>query len=156
MEFNLKVIIIVDDKKIGIKGEVLNVNDGYARNFLLPKKLAVEATPNNLKIWEDKKKKLLKEEEIKKDNLKKVAEKLKNNTLTIKKDCGVQGKLFGTVTTAEIAENIKKTLGENLEKKCFEIKQPIKNTGLHKIKAKLHMGIEFEFEINIEPKEKQL
>lgn len=148
----MKVIIITEDKKIGEKGEVLNVNDGYARNFLLPKKLALEATPNNLKIWEDKKKKKLKEEEIKKEHLKKIAEKLKNNQLIIKKDCGMQGKLFGTVTTAEIAENIKKQFSENLDKKYFEIKQAIKNTGLHKIKAKLPMGIEFEFEINIEPK----
>lgn len=146
----MQVIIIAENKKLGKLGEIKKVSNGYARNYLLPQKLVVLATPENIKIWENKKKKFLKDEQVKIENLKKIKDKLINNPLTIKAKAGENGRLFGTVTTAEIVENIKNVFNEDLDKKCFDIINPIKSIGSHKINAKLSSGIEFEFEINIE------
>lgn len=134
----MKVILTQDVKKVGKKGDMLEVKDGYARNALLPKGLAVEATAvtlNQRKLEqrsEDKKK----QQEL--DSAKTIEEKLKDKTIKIAIRVGEGGKIFGSVTSKEIAESIKKECGVEIDKKKIQLKEAIKTLGSQTIMIKLH------------------
>lgn len=134
----MKVILLEDVKNVGKKGELINAKDGYARNFLFPKKFAIEATPSNLKILENERKhKEEKEKEIF-DEAKKLEEKLIQITIVIKTKAGETGKLFGSITTKEIAEILEEKDGIVIDKRKFELDEPIKSLGEYSLKIKLH------------------
>ena len=136
----MKVILLADVKGHGKKGELCNVSDGYARNFLFPKKLAIEADAaamSELKSREEAKAHH-KEEEI--AAAKKTAAELEGKTVTIKAKAGSAGKLFGSVTSKEVAEEIKKTLGIQVDKKKMTMAD-IKNFGEYTAEIKLYTGI---------------
>ena len=136
----MKVILLADVKGHGKKGELCNVSDGYARNFLFPKKLAIEADAaamSELKSREEAKAHH-KEEEI--AAAKKTAAELDGKTVTIKAKAGSAGKLFGSVTSKEVAEEIKKTLGIQVDKKKMTMAD-IKNFGEYTAEIKLYTGI---------------
>ncbi len=148
----MKVILLTDVKKIGKKGELINVKDGYARNFLFPKKAAIEATPANLKKYENEKKhKQQKEQEIY-EEAEKLGDKLSKITLTIETKAGDNGKLFGSITTKEITDLIEKQHKIKLDKRKVELSNPIKTTGEYKAKVKLHTKVTAEINIIVEGK----
>lgn len=134
----MKVILLEDVKNVGKKGEIINAKDGYARNFLFPKNLAIEATTVNLKNLENAQKhKEAREKEIY-EEAKKLEEELEKITVVIKTKTGENGKLFGAVTTKEIAEYIEKEHSLGIDKKKFDLDEPIKSVGEYFVKIKLH------------------
>ena len=104
----MKVILLQDIKGVGKKDEIINASDGYARNFLLPKKMAVEADKNNLNKLNVKKENEKQRKQNELENAKEIAEKMKTITLKIKAKSGENGKIFGGITSKEKAENLKK------------------------------------------------
>ena len=133
----MQVILIEDVNKLGKLGDVINVKKGYARNFLFPRKLAIEAGEKNMKILEDKKKK--REEEltkIKKD-MEDLAVKISTISCTVPVAAGEEDKLFGSVTTQDIKEAFAQE-GIELDKKQIDLKEQIKSLGVYQVEIKLH------------------
>ena len=122
----MKVILLEDVKNVGKKGELVNASDGYAKNFLFPKKLAVEATKSNLNDFELKQKAEAKRKKEELEQAQNMAKELENKTVTVKVKTGENGKLFGSVTNKEVAEEIVKQTGMEIDKKKVSIGDPIK------------------------------
>ncbi|MGD9569886.1 MAG: 50S ribosomal protein L9 [Sedimentibacter sp.] len=147
----MKVILLEDVKNVGKKGEIINAKDGYARNFLFPKNLAIEATTVNLKNLENaQKQKEAKEKELL-EEAKKLEEELMKLTVVIKTKTGENGKLFGAVTTKEIAEHIEKEHGFAIDKKKYDM-EPIKAVGEYFAKIKLHPQVNAKVKIIVTEK----
>ena len=146
----MKVILLKDVKGLGKEGDLVNSKDGYARNFLFPKDLAIEATPGNLKKWEDKNRQLeeKKQEEIKEANL--LKEKIENLTVDIKAKGGSAGKLFGSITSQDIATALNAQHKIDIDKRKIELKDNIKTTGLKEVDVKLYPEISAKLKINVE------
>ena len=138
----MKVILQQDVKGQGKKGELVNVSDGYARNFLLPKKLAVVATPENLTVMKQQEKSRLKKLEIDKAKATETAADLEKVLVKINARGGEDGgKLFGSITSKEISEELQKQHGIEVEKNKIVQDEPIKSFGSHEIKCKLGFEI---------------
>ena len=134
----MKVILIEDVKTLGKKGDTVNVNDGYARNFILPKKLGIEATAknkNDLKLQKKHEEKVAQE---KLDDAKAFAEELKEKSITVSIKTGSGGRSFGSVSTKELAAAAKEQLGYELDKKKMVLPEPIKSPGIFDLPIKLH------------------
>lgn len=145
----VKVILKEDVERLGKAGEVKEVSGGYFRNFLLPNKLAIEATPANLKQLEKIKEMLRKKEEKKRLEYLALKEKLEKITLVVPKKTGEEGKIFGSVTKEEIQSLLKENYNIEIEKKKIEIPPDIRSTGIHKINIKISSDIKANMEINI-------
>lgn len=145
----MKVILRKDIVNVGKEGGVIEVSEGYARNYLFPRKLAVPAGDAAVKELEKSKKRLEKKEIEKKEELKKTAEKLGGIAIEIKADAGESGKLFGSVTTTDICEAIKTVSGLEIDKKKIIIEEPIRTLGEHVVLAKLHADIETKVRISV-------
>jgi len=143
----MKVILSEDVKNLGIMGDVVNVSDGYARNFLFPKKFAVEANTKNLKEFEHNKKIIAERAAKIKESFKSVAEKLASVTLTIKAKTGEDDKLFGSVTNMNVAEALALE-GFDIDKKKI-VMEPIKKLGEYSAAIKLHTDLSAEVKINV-------
>ena len=137
----MKVILKQDVKALGKKGDLVNASDGYARNFLFPKGLAVEANATAMNEFNSKEtaKKFHKAEEVKAATAD--AQKLEGKTFQLKAKAGANGKLFGSVTAKEIAEGIEKQLGVTLEKRKIVLKDDIKAFGSYTIEVKIYNGV---------------
>lgn len=146
----MKVILLSDVKGLGKAGETANASDGYARNFLFPKELAIEATPANLKNLEKKQLAAAEKEEENKREAEEQAKELSSITLKIKAKGGEGGRLFGSVTAQEIADEALAQYKIKLDKKKIELTQPIKQVGNHKVKVKLYQEIAAELDILVE------
>ena len=146
----MKVILLEDIKGVGKKDDIKEVSEGYAKNFLLPHKKAVLADKNNL----TKMKNIQKIEEEQKrqeyEDALSLAKKIENKNLIMKAKLGENGKLFGTVTNKEIAEELKKQEGINIEKKKIIIQNPIKMLGQREVKIKLHPKVSATLNITIQ------
>ena len=132
----MKVILLKDVKSLGKKGEIVNVNDGYARNFILPKKVGLEATGKNLNDL-----KLQKNNEKKEENLeaaKELAAELGAGKVELSIKVGEGGRTFGSVSSKEIAEAVKTQMNLSVDKKKIQIKEGIKTLGTHMVSVKLH------------------
>jgi large subunit ribosomal protein L9 len=148
----MKVILQEDVRNLGKVGDVVRVADGYARNFLLPRRLAVEATEKRVKEWEhlnrvaeQKKKKAV-------TKRKEVLDKVGRETVNFKYETAEgSDKLFGAVTNADIAEELAK-MGYNIDRKEVALEAPIKMLGQHKAKVKLGDGLETDIKISVERK----
>lgn len=137
----MKVIFIKDLKGQGKTGEEKNISDGYAKNFLIPKGYAIEATNANINDYKGKKdsENFKKQQEVEKaEALKK---QLSEITLKISAKSGENGKLFGSITSKELSENLKQQHGLSIDKKKMILPDGIKNTGVHNVEVKLHPGI---------------
>jgi large subunit ribosomal protein L9 len=145
----MKVILRKDIVNVGKEGGVIEVSEGYARNYLFPRKLAVPAGDAQLKELEKSKKRLEKKEIEKKEELKRTAEKLESIAIEIKADAGESGKLFGSVTATDICDAIKNSSGIEIDKKKIIIEEPIRTLGDHFISAKLHADIETKVRISV-------
>ena len=133
----MKVILLDNIKGVGKKDEIINASDGYARNFLFPKKLAVEANNENMSKLKAKKQSEQYKKDVNKENAEKIAKKLDDITLTIKVKAGENGKIFGGVTSKEISEELKKQYKIDIDKKKIILNENIKNLGSFDISMKL-------------------
>ena len=145
----MKVILLDNIKGVGKKDEIINASDGYARNYLFPKKLAVEATKENLGKLESKNEANKFKKQNEKNDAIEVANKLKELVLTIKVKAGENGKIFGGVTSKEISENLKEQYKIEIDKKKIEVKETIKNIGRFTINIKLYEGVNAKLTVNI-------
>ncbi|MEK6647300.1 MAG: 50S ribosomal protein L9 [Candidatus Firestonebacteria bacterium] len=136
----MEVILREKVENLGNTGDIIKVSDGYARNYLLPKKLALQSTLEAKKIIEEeKKRKAIKEEKEKKDALK-LAERIEKISCTIPSKAGEEDKLFGSVTSSDIADALKNE-GVEIDKKKIELEEPIKSLGVYSIPIKLHSEV---------------
>lgn len=137
----MKVIFLKDVKGKGKKGEVKNVSVGYANNFLLKNNLAEEATPGNLRKLKAKQDKVAEREEEEKTNAEKLKAKLDEVTVTIKAKSGEGGRLFGSITNKQIADELKKTEKLTVDRRHIELPEPIRALGHTKVPVKLHQEV---------------
>lgn len=137
----MKVILLDNIKGVGKKDEVINASDGYARNFLFPKKLAVEANNDNMNKLKAKKQSEQYKKDVEKDSAQKIAKKLDEINLNIQVKAGENGKIFGGVTSKEISEELKKQYNIDVDKKKIVLKENIKNIGSFDINIKLYEGV---------------
>ena len=145
----MKVILLQDVKSLGKKGEVVNVNDGYARNFILPKKLGMEATNanmNDLKLQKANADKIAAENLA---NAKAFKEEVETKTIRVSIRSGEGGKVFGAVTGKEIAQAAKEQFGYDLDKKKIVAKEPIKTFGIHEVPLKLHPQVTATLKVEV-------
>lgn len=145
----MKVILIEDVKSLGKKGDTVNVNDGYARNFILPKKLGVEATGKNIN---DLKLKKQHEEKVAQEiyeEAKALAERIKELEVNVSIKAGEGGKTFGSVSTKEIAKAAKDQLGLELDKKKMQLTEPIRTLGVTIVPIKLHPKVVAELKVKV-------
>ncbi len=144
----MQVVLIQDIKNIGVKGDIKEVSDGYARNFLLPKKLATPATESAVKLALAVKSKQLEAEKINQEKIKELAKIIASKKIVIKAK-EKKGKLFGSITAKNIARELKK---ENIEipEKSIILESPLKETGEYEIKIRLDQGVETSLMLAIE------
>lgn len=148
----MKVILLEDVKNVGKKGEVVNAKDGYARNFLFPRNLAIEAIPSNLKKLENEKRIQAEKEKELFDEAKKLEDELAKITIVLKSKVGENGKLFGSITNKEIAENLESEKGISIDKRKFELKEAIKSVGEYSVKVKLHPKVVADLKVIVTEK----
>ncbi len=137
----MKVVLLEDVKSLGKKGQIVKVNEGYARNFILPRKLGVEANPKNLN---DLKLKKANEEKVAAQQLaaaKELGAKLESASVTLSIKAGENGKAFGSVSGKEIAKAIEEQLGLEIDKKKLVLSDPLKTFGTHDVPVKLHREV---------------
>ena len=145
----MKVILLQDVKSLGKKGEIVNVNDGYARNFILPKKMGVEATGknlNDLKLQKNNEKKVAQEQL---EAAKVLAEKLGQGKVELAIKVGEGGRAFGSVSSKEIAAAVKEQMGLDVDKKKIQLKETIKSLGTHIVPVKLHPEVTAELKVTV-------
>lgn len=145
---NIKVILRQDVAELGSSGDVVSVKPGFARNFLLPRGLAFEATTANIKQLEDEKKR--NEAKAKRDFLeaRRRAAQLENVSLTFHANAGEEGKLFGSITSADIADRLnQQNLDFEVDKREIELDEPIKSLGVYTVPVRLHTDVKPEVKI---------
>ena len=145
----MKIILNQDVKGLGKKGELVNASDGYARNFLLPKKMAVEATSGNLKTLEEQNEAINLKKQKELDKAKNLAEKIQKLTVEITTKAGDGGRLFGSVTSKEICESLQKQHGIKLDKRKVVLPEPIKELGMRHVEVKIHPGVTAKLNVDI-------
>ena len=133
----MKVVLMEDVDKLGKLGNVVDIKRGYARNFLFPRNLAVEATDRNLELLEEKKKRRQLELAKEKQDMEKLAERIANMSCTIPMAVGEEDKLFGAVKAEHIAEAFSSE-GINIDKKQINLSEPIQKLGIYQVEIKLH------------------
>lgn len=144
----MKIILKEDIAGLGDEGDVKIVKDGYARNYLIPKKLAVINNEKNRKMLESKMEEIQARKAKKREEARSIEERIKNMEIIIYKNAGENGKLFGSVTNSEIAEKLLEN-GLEIDKRKIEILKPIKVIGEHKIKIKLIENIQPEMTVSV-------
>ncbi len=149
----MKVILTADVKGKGYIGDIVNVSDGYARNFLFPQKLAKEATSANLEIAKQQQKALEKRRLLERLSAEEAAKKLSGLRVVIKAKSGENSRLFGSVTSKEISEAMLSQHGIEIEKKRIVLEDNLKELGEYKLQVKLHAGISTEIVAVVEAEE---
>ena len=148
----MKVILLQDVKKIGKKGDVINTSDGYARNFLFPRKLAQEANDANLHILNNKKENERKQKLAELEAAQKLAAELKGKEVTINAKAGDNGRLFGAITNKDVAEAINSEFNLSIDKKKVVV-NTIKVAGTYEVEVKLYPEVSTKMKVNIVPKQ---
>ena len=146
----MKVILIKDVNGTGKAGQEVNVADGYARNFLLSKGLAVEATAQNLNILKNKKQSIVHKKETELQDAKLISDKLKEITITLSAKAGANGKLFGSITSKDVAEKLAKMHKITIDKRWFDMRDGIKTIGSFDVKIWLHKDVEGLLKVVVE------
>lgn len=146
----MRVILLDNVEGVGKRGEMQDVRDGFGRNFLIPRGLALPATSGNVKKLEEKARVIIQRNERNVKTAEGVKARLEDATLTIKKKAGVDGKLFGSVTPMEIAETIKKSLDIDVNKKDIRLAEPVKMIGAYTVDIHLEKGVQSQLKIEIE------
>lgn len=146
----MKVILLEDVKSLGKKGDIVDVSDGYARNFIIPKKKGVPATSDNLntlKLQKANQEKVAKEQY---EAAVKLGKEIEENPVVIKIKLGSGGKLFGAIATKEIAQVLKEQRNIDIDKKKLVLNEPIKELGVHEVKVKLHKDVSCTLKVKVE------
>jgi len=136
----MKVILRKNFEQLGKVGDVVNVKDGYARNYLIPRQIAYQATPGNIRALEEEKKQILKKEAKELESAQKLASELEKISITIPVKVGEEEKIFGAVTHQMIADAINEK-GFEIDKRKIDITEPIKALGIYTISVKLHPSV---------------
>ena len=145
----MKIILLQDEKKLGKKGDVIEVSEGYARNYVLPKKIGVEATPknlNDLKLHNANEEKKAKEAL---ENAKALAADLEQKQVIVKIKTGEGGKSFGSISTKEIAAAVKEQHGIEIDKKKIQMAENLKNIGSYEVTLKLHPVVAAKLSVKV-------
>jgi large subunit ribosomal protein L9 len=137
----MQVILLQDVKGMGRAGEVVKVSDGHGRNLLIPRKLAMEATPANLKVLERKKKEIEARREVDQARAEQLKEQIQDKTVRLVTKAGEGGRLFGAITSKDIAEVLEKEFGILIDKKKIVMEAPIKQVGPAEVEIKLFPGV---------------
>lgn len=137
----MEIILLEDVKTLGKKGEVVKVNDGYARNYILPKKIGIEATAKNINDLKLKKANAEKIAQEQLDMAKALAVKVEEKPVDLKIKSGEGGKAFGSISTKEISKAASEQLGLEIDKKKIQLEHPIKTLGTHTVNVKLHKEV---------------
>ncbi len=145
----MKVILKADIKGVGKKDQVINASDGYARNFLFPKNLAVEANAENMSKLKAKQDSNAFKKSQEKEEAQKIADKLSKILMKVQVKAGENGKIFGGVSSKEIAENLEKQYSIKVDKKKIDLKETIKTLGMFTIEIKLYEGVVGELKIDV-------
>jgi len=148
----MKIILTKDIDSLGKEGITIEVSNGYARNYLIPRRLAIPATKEAQKFYEKKRKKLEEKLTAQKAELEELAKKLESLELIIRVDAQESGKLFGSVTSSNIAEAIKEALGIEIDRRKIELPEHIKGVGAYEIPIKLHPDVICKVKFKVEAK----
>ena len=146
----MKVILKQDVSGTGKAGDIVNVSDGFARNMLIPRGLALEATDGNIKTLEKQKEQQEKKAQENRANAEKMAEDLKSKKVVIKAKAGEGGKLFGAITGKDVADAIKAQLGLDFDKKKIDLGNPIKTLGTYSVDIKLYPEVKSSLSVEVE------
>ncbi len=146
----MKVILLQDVKGKGKKGQMVEVSDGYARNYMLPRKIAVEATADNVNTMRMTDKAVAEKRQKEREEAFRISKRLAELTVTVRAKGGGAGRLFGSVTTQEIADSLKKQTGIELDKRKIVLDEQIKTVGDYKVKCKLGYEITAELKLKVE------
>ena len=145
----MQVILLEDVKTLGKKGEIVKVSDGYARNFVLPKKLGVEATQKNLNELKNQQKRdsIVAQQQL--DEAKAYGEKLEKETIEVTMKAGEGGRVFGSVSSKEIVNAAREQFGFDIDKKKLQMPEPIKAFGTYEIPVKLHPKVTATLKVRV-------
>jgi large subunit ribosomal protein L9 len=146
----MKIILLQDEKKLGKKGDIIEASEGFARNYILPKKIGVEATPknlNDLKLQKANTEKLAQEQL---DAAKALAEKLETMVVVVKMKAGEGGRAFGSISSKEIAVAFKEQNGIEIDKKKIQLPEALKNFGTYEVAVKLHPQVTGKFNVKVQ------
>ena len=146
----MKVILQQDVKGKGKKGQMIEVSDGYARNYMLPRKIAVEATPDNINTMRMNDKALLERQTKERAEAVRIMNEMKEVTLTLRVKGGGAGRLFGSVTTQEISEALKEQMNIDVDKSKIVLDESIKNVGTYTVKCKLGYEVVGNLKVKVE------
>ncbi len=146
----MKVILLQDVKGKGKKGQMLEVSDGYARNYMLPRKMAVEATADNINTKRMTDKATQERQQREREEAFAISEKLKDTVVTVRAKGGGAGRLFGSVTTQEISDAIKQQEGFDIDKRRIVLEEQIKTVGEYTVKCKLGYEITAQLKLKVE------
>ncbi|MCM8778799.1 MAG: 50S ribosomal protein L9 [Candidatus Omnitrophica bacterium] len=142
----MKIVLRKDLDNLGKFGEIVTVKDGYARNYLIPKGFALEATEKNLRIIEQEKKEIIRQKEREKKEALALADKIKNSSCTLAVEVGENEKMFGVVTNQDIAKAYEE-MGIKLDKRMIELKEPLKELGIFYVPIRLHPEVSVEAKV---------
>lgn len=145
----MKVILLQDIPGSGKKGQILNVSDGYARNFLFPRKLAMEATPRAIADIERRNEIERAKEMARRQEAEDLARQLKDKVINVNAKGGEKGKLYGSVTTQEIAEALSEQHQIQLDKRKIELAEPIRNAGDTQVTVSLYAGVKVQMTVHV-------
>lgn len=146
----MKIILLQDDKKLGKKGDVIETSEGYARNYILPKKIGVEATPKNMNDLKLQKANSAKVAQEQLDAAKTLAESLRDKQVVVRIKAGEGGKTFGSVSSKEIAAACREQCGIELDKKKIQLPESLKNFGSYEVSVKLHPQVTGTLVVKVE------
>ncbi|GFI23676.1 50S ribosomal protein L9 [Lachnospiraceae bacterium] len=145
----MKVILLEDVKSVGKKGDLVELKEGYAKNFIIPKKLGVEATGanmNTLKLQKQNEEKIAKEQY---EAAKALAAEMEQMTVQMEIKGGEGGKTFGSVSSKEIAKSVSDQYGKEIDKKKIQLSDPIKTAGIHEVTVKLHPKVSAKLKVHV-------
>ena len=145
----MEVILLQDVDKLGLKNDLVKVKPGYGRNYLIPQGLAMVANDSNRKLWDEFQKQAARREDKLMKELQTVIDKLKNNTVRVGAKAGTSEKLFGSITTLQVADAIKSQLGVSIDRKKIDLPEDVKTLGTYTANVHLHKDVDVELSIEV-------
>ena len=150
----MKVILLADVKKLGKKDQTIEVSDGYANNFLFPRRLAVQVTKKSVEVLENQQEERRENDAKAKAAAQELAKRLETTSLTFKVKTGREGKLFGAISLKQVAEELNKQYSIDIDKRKFLDKGPLDELGYHHLKVELYKGVVGQIHVHLEGEEK--
>ncbi len=147
----MKLVLLSDVSDLGKKGELVDVSDGYARNFLLPRNKAMKATEGSLAQAEKLRRTREQSDRRAKEEAERIAVQLTGVHVVVAAHAGDEGKLYGSVSTNDVVQGVKKFTGVDLDRRAVDIRTPIRAIGLHEVWLKLHADVEFPITLDVIP-----